>query len=139
MLTIYKVAPHTYLRRLKGKFENHVIRPPNKNTNAFHPQRLSCHSMVCATPCLHFFFPQPTNAHLGKCYLGSSQFLESQHASFLSSEESSVLITLMKAFTCHQVHKNRKSEVVANTLLKEKLLYHSNTYTFPRKTELLGN
>lgn len=66
-------------------------------------------SLCCAPVCLFWiFFSSQLNAHLGKCHLGRGQFLEAQHASFLSSEESGILITLMKAFTCHQFHKNRK-------------------------------
>lgn len=110
MLTIYKVAPHTHPRRLKGNFESHVIRPPNKNRNAFYTQMLSGLSAVCAMPLFVYFIflSRQQNACLGECCLGRGQFLEAQHASFLSSEESGILIILMKTFTCHQFHKNRK-------------------------------
>jgi hypothetical protein len=83
----------------------------------------SCYSAVCATPPFVFFFLSQQNAHGGKCYLGSGQFLEAQHASFLSSAERGILITLMKAFTCHQVRKNRKWRWLKHFIETAALLY----------------
>lgn len=66
---------------------------------------LSCYSAVCATPmfccccrCLFvYFFASRLNTRSEfLCYLGHCQFLEAQHASFLSSKESGILITLVK-------------------------------------------
>ena len=122
-LTIYKVAPHTHLRKLKGKFENHVIRLSNKQkrlsyTDAVKPFSNLCYAPICP---LKFFSSQSNTGSefLDQRCLGCGQFPQGQHT-FLPSKESDILITLMKAFTNNPFHKKQKIKVVANTSLKQK-------------------